>query len=130
MFSWRNINKDFEISNYYFANITKLLTNEKLNNKIKENNIIIYFTIHGLIINKYRNTYKSLIYYNENIKFIEQNEIANSIAKSSLIITDFSSLAFDFVYMRRPYVLYIPDIDDPNITMIYKPEYYQFYHLL
>ena len=127
MFAWRNIIKDCEISSYYFKNLTKLLTNENLNKKLKKNNVKIYFTIHGLVINKYRNTYKSLVYYNPNIKFIEQNEIANTIAKSSLIITDYSSLAFDYVYMRRPYVLYIPDIDDPNITAIYKPEYYDFY---
>ena len=127
MFSWRNINKDYEISNYYFKNITKLLTSDLLNQKIRENNVKIFFTIHGLVINKYRNTYKSLLYYNPNIRFIEQNEIANCIAKSSLIITDYSSLAFDFVYMRRPYVLYIPDIDEPNITNLYKPEYFDFY---
>ena len=29
--------------------------------------------------------------------------------------------------MRRPYILYIPDIDEPNITNIYKPEFFDFY---
>ena len=127
MFSWRNIMKECEISNYYFKNISRLLTNERLNKQLKDNNVKIFFTIHGLVINKYRSTYKSLLYYNKNIRFIEQHDIAYCIAKSSLIITDFSSLSFDFVYMRRPYILYIPDIDEPNITNIYKPEFFDFY---
>ena len=64
------------------------------------------------------------------MKFIEQSEIANAIAKSELIITDFSSLMFDFIYKRKPYIFYIPDIDDRDLDEIYKPEYYQFYEKL
>jgi CDP-glycerol glycerophosphotransferase (TagB/SpsB family) len=35
---------------------------------------------------------------------------------------------FDFVYMRRPYIFYIPDLDDPEIEVIYKNEYFEFYN--
>ena len=128
MFAWRGIQKDCEISNFYFDNITKILEDEQLNNILEQQNVKIYFTIHGLVINKYKNTYKSLLYYNKNIKFIEQYNIAYYIAKSELIITDFSSLMFDFVYMRRPYIFYIPDLDDPEIEVIYKNEYFEFYN--
>ena len=130
MFSWRNIMKECEISNFYFDNITKILENEKLYKALEEENVILFFTIHGLVINKYRNTYKSLLYYKKHMKFIEQSEIANAIAKSELIITDFSSLMFDFIYKRKPYIFYIPDIDDRDLDEIYKPEYYQFYEKL
>ena len=126
-FSWRNFAKDNEISSYYFENITKILEDEKLNEILEKENVKIYFSIHGLVINKYRNTYRSQLYYNKHIDWIEPQDIADCIAKSELIITDFSTLIFDFVYMRKPYILYIPDIDDPEVTELYKPEYFEFY---
>ena len=127
MFAWRNLIKESEISNFYFDNITKILENEELNQLLERENVKIYFTIHALVINKYRSTYKSLLYNKKNIEFIEQQEIIDVIAKSELIITDFSSLMFDYVYMQKPYIFYIPDLDDPEIEDIYKPEYYEYY---
>ena len=127
MFAWRGILKNCEISNHYFDNISQILQNEKLNEVLEKEDVKIYFTIHGLVINKYRSTYKSVLYYNKNIKFVEQNEIGNIIAKSELIISDFSSLMFDFVYMRKPYICYVPDISEPQIEVRYKREYYEFY---
>jgi CDP-glycerol glycerophosphotransferase (TagB/SpsB family) len=126
-FSWRNFAKDNEISNYYFENITKILVDEKLNEILERENIKIYFSIHGLVINKYRSTYRSLLYYNKHIDWIEPQDISNCISESELIITDFSTLIFDFVYMRKPFICYIPDIDDPDVTFLYKPEYFEFY---
>ena len=125
-FTWRNFAKD-EISRYYFQNITKILEDEKLNEILKKENVKIYFSIHGLVINKYRSTYRTLLYYNKHIDWIEPNEISKCIAKSEIIITDFSTLIFDFVYMRKPYICYIPDFDDPEIGELYKPEYFDFY---
>ena len=127
MFAWRNMFKDCEISNYYFDNISKILENEELNQLLERENVKIYFTIHALVINKYRNTYKSLLYYKKNIEFIEQTQIMDVIANSELIITDYSSLVLDYVYMKKPYIFYIPDLDDPEIEDIYKTEYFEYY---
>ena len=127
MFAWRNLIKESEISTYYFDNITKILDNEELYDLLERENVKLYFTIHALVINKYRNTYKSIFNSKEYFEFIEQQEIMDTIAKCDLIVTDYSTLVFDFVYLNRPYVLYIPDLDDPEIEDIYKPEYYEFY---
>ena len=35
--------------------------------------------------------------------------------KSNLLITDFSSVTFDFIYQRKPIIIYIPDSEDLNI---------------
>ena len=127
MFSWRNMARENDISNYYFDNINKIIENEELNQILERENIIIYLTMHGLIINKYRSIYRTLLYNKKNFRFIEQNAIAYSIAKSELIITDFSSLMFDFVYRRKPYIFYIPDIDDPELENLYKIEYVEYF---
>ena len=127
MFAWRNLIKECEISTYYFDNITKILDNEDLYDLLEKENVILYFTIHALVINKYRNTYKSLFNNRKHFRFIEQQEIMETIPKCDLIITDFSTLVFDFVYLNRPYVLFIPDLDDPEIEDNYKPEYFEYY---
>ena len=46
------------------------------------------------------------------MKFIELNNIVDYIEKSDLFITDFSSIIFDFIYRRKPFIIYIPDYND------------------
>ena len=44
--------------------------------------------------------------------------------KSSLLITDFSSVIFDFIYQKKPIIIYIPDSEDPNIKDKYDNDYF------
>jgi CDP-glycerol glycerophosphotransferase (TagB/SpsB family) len=62
---------------------------------------------------------------NKYIKFIEQNEISECLSKSSLVVSDFSSIIFDFMYRNKPFIIYIPDGEDPQIKEIYKNDYYE-----
>jgi CDP-glycerol glycerophosphotransferase (TagB/SpsB family) len=62
---------------------------------------------------------------NKHINLIDQNEISDCISKTSLVVSDFSSIIFDFMYRRKPFILYIPDANDSNIKNIYLDEYYQ-----
>jgi len=57
-----------------------------------------------------------------NIKFVNQNEIFNCIIKSNLLVTDFSSIIFEFIYQNKPFVMFIPDSEDPNINKLYSAE--------
>ena len=43
---------------------------------------------------------------------------------SNLLITDFSSVTFDFIYQRKPIIIYIPDSEDPNNKYNYDDDYY------
>ena len=40
------------------------------------------------------------------------------------LITDFSSIVFDFIYQKKPFILYIPDLEDPFLEQIYIKPYY------
>ena len=124
MFTWRNILKNKQISSDYFKNIKKLLYNKILNKELKKSNIIIYLIFHRLIDKKYINSFFKKINKNKNIEFINQNEISECLKKTSLVVTDFSSIIFDLMYRRKPFVIYIPDANDPKIINIYKSEYY------
>ena len=119
MFTWRMMKKKKRISPYYLKNIIYLINNDKLKKALNNNNITLYFTLHHMIIN-----YKKKIKINKLIRFIEQNEIYDCLTKTNLLVTDFSSIIFDMIYQRKPYIIFIPDLEDPNIENVYIQGYY------
>ena len=124
MFTWRDIVKNKKISAYYLKNIKKLINNSILNKELLKNKIIMYLIFHRLIDNKYINKLIQKLKKNNNMELINQNEISECLKKTSLVVTDFSSIIFDVMYRRKPFVIYIPDADDPEIINIYKSDYY------
>ena len=65
------------------------------------------------MLSKYKEGMKS-----NKIYFIEQNEISDCLTKTNLLISDFSSVIFDMIYQKKPYIIYIPDSED-HIYKIY-----------
>ena len=124
MFTWRDIKKRKKISQQYINNSIKLLNDLNLKQIMEKYNIILYFTFHRFILNKYKKKYKTIISSNKYINYIDQNEISNCLSKSSLVVSDFSSIIFDFMYRRKPYIIFIPDANDSDIKNIYKKDYY------
>jgi hypothetical protein len=123
-FTWRNWHKnttdEVKLKSDYFQNIKELMNN-KLLKKILDNDFItLIFCFHHML-DLYKN---KLNFENNKIKFIKQNEIFHYIKKSNLLVTDFSSIIFEFMYQNKPYVMFIPDSEDPNITKYYSQEYF------
>lgn len=48
------------------------------------------------------------------LNYINNSQISETLMKSSLLITDFSSVTFDYIYKRKPVIIYIPDSEDLN----------------
>lgn len=130
MFTWRNIKKNKIISSFYINNIFNLVTNNILNEIIIKKNITLYLSFHRLIDEKYINKFKKMTVGNKSIKIIDQNDISECLSKSSLVVSDFSSIIFDFIYRRKPFIIYIPDANDPHIKEIYKNEYFELIQLM
>jgi CDP-glycerol glycerophosphotransferase (TagB/SpsB family) len=125
LFTWREIKKNQEISPFYFQNINNLLRNGNLKESLEKKNIILYFTLHHKIYNykRHMNIFKKYKY----LKFIDEKEISKCLAETSLVISDFSSIIFDIIYKGKPFVIYIPDGNDPNIKKIYSKRYYELF---
>ena len=51
--------------------------------------------------------YKPLFKINRFIQYINQEKIIDCLARTSLIITDFSSIIFDIMVKKKP--IFIPD---------------------
>ena len=120
MFTWRDINENETISNDFLNNISELINNNKLIKKLKEKNIYFYFTFHHKQFQ-----YKSKIKLNKYIKYIEEKDISNILSETNLIVTDFSSIIFDLIYRRRPFIIFIPDSNDPTIKNKYNKNYFK-----
>ena len=127
MFTWRMNKKywNYEISPYYMENMTKLLQNEVLGKELEANNITLYVSFHRYVRDAYQQTIIDILENTKNVKVIDQNDISECLAKTNLVVTDFSSIIFDLMYREKPFVIYVPDSNDPNITDIYTDDYIQ-----
>ena len=124
MFTWRDIKYKKLISPFYFENIINLVDSFKLYQELVKKNITIYFALHHLL-NKYIYIIKKKYENNRYIKFINTNNISDCLLKADLVVSDFSSIIFDLIYRRKPFVIFIPDANDPNIKDIYTEDYYE-----
>ena len=125
MFTWRynKWREEKQISPYYHINITRILTNDTLNEVLIEKNLSLYFSFHRYVNKKYKKIYESIIETRNHIKFISQNDISHVLGKTSLVVSDFSSIIFDLMYRRKPFVIFVPDSDDPNVEDLYTLDY-------
>jgi len=119
-FTWRNLKKDKEISPEYINNMLKILNSEILNRILIKKNISLYYTLHPGIFQYEQNIKNQSLMSN----YINYDKISDILMKANLLITDFSSVIFDFIYQRKPIIIYIPDSEDLNIIDNYDDDYY------
>lgn len=108
-FTWR---KTFEkqpyLSEKYFNKICSFLFNSKLEELINKNNIIVNIAFHhALTFNKIR-----LPQVPNYINVVNSNDISKYISRTDLLITDYSSICFDFMYLNIPVIFYLFDCQE------------------
>ena len=126
MFTWRQTKRWYsytEISEIYHQNIIKLLEDKNLHETLQKYNFTLYFSLHRLVNKKYIRKYDEAIQRIENLKFLKQNEISECLAKTNLVVSDFSSVIFDLMSRGKPFVIYIPDAEDKTIKTSYSNDY-------
>ena len=120
MFTWRKCINGKALSKFYFNNISDLLNNFELNEKLRDEKITLYFSYHHCLKGEKKFNFKA----NSNVKLVNKNKISDYLRNSRLVITDFSSIVFDYIYQKKPFILYIPDSNDPKLDNIYIKPYY------
>lgn len=92
----------------YFNKWQSLISSETFNNTLKKHNKTALFYVHRKMQN-YNNEFKGT----ENVKIAKfpQADVHNLLKFSSLLITDYSSVAMDFAYMYKPVLYYQFDYD-------------------
>lgn len=98
---WQPFNKLFLSSDYY-SKIVGFLESKELFEWLDKNDYILEFKLHPIF-----EVYKNLFpVFNERVRLVH---LTDKIEQYEYFITDFSSFAFDFIYLGRPVFSYIPD---------------------
>ena len=108
--TWRRgIDLENIAESVYFKTWNYLLNSQKFNEILKTNNVQAVFYIHPLF-QKYSSLFKTnqsnVVVYSFN-----DSDVQSLIKESSMLITDFSSVFFDFGYMGKPVIYYQFDED-------------------
>ncbi|RLQ86730.1 CDP-glycerol glycerophosphotransferase family protein [Planomicrobium sp. Y74] len=101
---WINTDEAFLASEYYLA-YTNLIQNEKLLRLLDEHNINLNFYPHYRAQNYFQNGIRDM---HERIKFIPLGSVTvqRLLIRHALLITDYSTVSFDFTLLDKPVVFY------------------------
>lgn len=95
-------NNDFEKTSFY-KEWKGFMQNKTFNSLINKNNITVNFYLHPKL-NNYISSFSKI---SSNIKFFSSqkgDDLQDLLKKTRLLITDFSSVFFDFAYMKKPLI--------------------------
>ena len=74
------------------------------------------------LFRKYKN---KIMINNKNTKYVKHRDVSKCLMETNLLVSDFSSIIFDMIYQSKPYIMFIPDAQDPNIKYVYDTGYYE-----
>lgn len=106
------LKEDLNYSNFLSLIIKKVTDNETFKNYLKENNLSLKICVSSHLDKQiYNNLSEDMD--NNLIKITNQQDcdIIEEISKSKLLISDYSSIVYDFSFIKRPYILFQPDIN-------------------
>lgn len=108
----------------YFERWSKVLENEGLIKRCKEEGYKVLFVLHP----GFRNYYRFFDKYNSDVVEIKHSEdvvYSDMFNKLSLLVTDYSSIMFDVAYIKKPIIFYQFD-KDMYFSKHYKPGYFSY----
>lgn len=102
--TWRLYLKNDEkkfLQSDFFKNVNGLINNKKLIDFLNQNNYKLLFKLHHGLLD-----FIDLFDTNEHVEFVMDESYQKLFNESSLLITDYSSVAFDFAYLKKPVIYY------------------------
>ncbi|GEM05266.1 hypothetical protein HMI01_22540 [Halolactibacillus miurensis] len=107
--TWRDwlLNEEAFINSEFYTRFSTLINNDKINALMKSYNMKITLSLHP---NFRRYTH---YFANEYVNLVFQGDesVQKLIKTHSIMITDYSSVAFDFSFLRKPVIFYVFDIE-------------------
>jgi len=100
-----SIQREALLSSNYFTGLSTFLNSEELRSLLDETDYILEFKPHPSLLSV-RGLFEVS---NPRIKVVGS---VSAQEDYSIFVTDFSSYQFDFVYLKRPVVYFVPDFDE------------------
>lgn len=97
------INNFSFINSDYYININNFLKDEKLQKCLEENNVYLDVKMHPIVNNLVSDL------FDIDCKFIKFVSGDVNLSDYNAFVTDFSSYVFDFAYLSRPVMYFVPD---------------------
>ena len=115
--TWRNYLIKPQVDNYweptemiflssdYYKNIRAFLSSERLIALLESNDYFMDFKLHPIFYNAYKDFFIS------DSHRIGLADTQIDMSDYDVLITDYSSISFDFAYLKRTIIYYVPDYD-------------------
>ena len=115
---------DIFLKSEYYSRILELINYNELQNILYNNEMELYFIPHPEV----KQYLKYITTTCENIKIIDPDtiDIQTELIEAKLLITDYSSVFFDFAYMRKPILFYQYDYKE-FLSDHYQKGYFDFH---
>ena len=103
------IHEDIKNSNYY-KNLMALFSHPQLTRFLKENDLeLVYFPHNQMqpFLGMFRDACPNIV-----CASYADYDVQDALMDSALLITDYSSISFDFAYMKKPLIYFQPDYEE------------------
>ena len=109
--TWREYLGDNLESKRFFYDIKKVATNEKLQTYLEKTGGELRICLHALTNQADIEEIKRHVAGAPFVKIIDpsQVDVMTELAEADVLVTDYSSVGFDFTTMEKPVILYQPD---------------------
>lgn len=119
MFTWRNtFDKDIEkvATSAYVQRVHKFLGNDNLQ-RLERHRVRVVVSLHHQIVNCLPDT--KLF---DDIETVPSDKVSYWIRHADACLTDYSSVSFDFAFLHKPTIYWIPDAEDVTLNSLDRAE--------
>jgi glycosyltransferase involved in cell wall biosynthesis len=113
MFTWRNTfgaDRDKIAKSAYCLRIREFLRPENLK-RLKRNRVRVVVSIHHSLLNRMPD-----FVLNADVDVAPTDKVSYWIRHADACLTDFSSVSFDFAFLHKPTIYWIPDAEDVTLN--------------